>query len=264
MFAYSIPPNIKMIQNMNNFKLYEITQEGISDLQERYEAIKQGVDDLESLFIQRKEYKVEDGIAYINVTGPLLRKASEFEKKTGITTYEQITDELELAQADDTVDMVVLMVDSPGGDAQGSIEVTGKVANFPKPVYAYVEGLAASAAMKIASASTSIISTKSGIIGSIGSVIVVESKKAMVNSMGITRTIFTNSEASNYKGMGQDFGDLTEAQKDYIQSMVEESGVEFKNTIIRNRPEVSNEVFTAKTYNAKKALEFGLIDEIVN
>lgn len=247
-----------------NHRIFEITQEGLLNLQERQQAIKENFNSLEDLFIQRKAYKVEDGIAYIDVTGPLLRKASEFEKKTGITTYEQITNELDQALIDGSVNLVVLTIDSPGGDAQGSLEVSDKIANFDKPVYAYVSGLCASAAMKIASAATEIISTKSGIIGSIGSVIVVESRKAMINNMGITRTIFTNSEASVYKGMGQDFGDLTDEQKLYVQDMVEESGIEFKKTIKNNRPEVPDEVFSAKTYNAKKALELGLIDRIVN
>lgn len=244
-------------------RIFEITQEGFNDLQERQEAIKQNFDGLEDLFIQRSSYKMEDGIAYIDVTGPLLRKASELQKKTGITTYEQITNELEQASMDESVFMVVLNIDSPGGDAQGSLEVSDIIANFNKPVYAYVDGLCASAAMKIASAATQIVSTISGIIGSIGSVIVVESTKELANKMGVERTIFTNSEASKYKGMAQDFGNLTEDQKEYIQEMVEESGIEFKNTILNNRPEVSDEVFSAKTYNTKKALELGLIDRII-
>lgn len=253
------PTNFKTQEPMTN-TIYEITTEGFESLVEKRESLKQNID-LESMFVQRTPYKVEGNIAFIDIFGPLVRKASDLESKTGITSYSQIEEELELARNNTEIQYLILTIDSPGGAAMGSEEIADMISEFPIPVFAIVEGTCASAAYKIASSATGIFATKSSQVGSIGTIVIIDSTKNIATASGIVRNIFTN-EAAIYKAIGHDFGELSETDKKYVQDMVNASGEEFKNLVMDNRPEISQDVFSAKVYKAGDAITVGLIDGI--
>lgn len=245
--------------------IYEITPDGYNTILESKQLIKQDVDNVSDYFVQRKPFEITDDgvnrVAHIHVFGPLLRNASEFEKQTGITTYSQIIEELNMSK---DVDYVLLHVDSPGGSAMGSEEASTAIMNHPVPIYGIVDGIAASAAYKLISSCTQIYSTVSSEIGSIGSIVVITSQKASMNSMGIYNNIFVNSEAKMIKSIGHDFGDLTEEQSAIIQNKVEQSGKRFQEFVKQNRPEINPIVFNADMYRAEESIRLGLIDGIIN
>ncbi len=244
-------------------KIFEIDINEIDDLIIRDYAIQQADLDLAQLFVQRNKYRKEGTVSYVDVVGPLLRKASSFEEKTGITSYQMLLDELDMAEADDT-DSLVLNIDSPGGEALGTDAVVQRIINFSKPVYAVVDSSSAgSAAYKIASAATYILASKDSMIGSIGSILVIDSTKPLMDSMGITRNIFVNKDAKTYKSIGHNFGELNEEQKTYLQELVEHSGKDFQDTVKSNRPQVSEQAFSGKMFRAEEALSLGLIDFIL-
>lgn len=246
--------------------IYEISLQGFSDLLEKQEAIKtlQDVDALKLMFKQRQPYSVNQGVANVHVFGPLKRNATELEKLTGITDYSDIASELELAEYDPTVEAVFIYFDSPGGEAIGSSELARYIENYPKPVIAIVnESVCMSAAYKLASACSYIIASESSEVGSIGSIVVLDNTKIAHNNMGIYKTVITNDGAT-LKGIGSDFGELSEEQQMFMQSKVNDSGKKFQDIVLSNRPEINLEVFNAGFYSADRALELGLIDQVIN
>lgn len=246
-------------------KIFEISLEGFNDILIKEEAIKtcQDCDMLEMMFNKREDYKVEDRIAYIHVFGPLKRDCTDFEELTGFTDYDDILDELEMAVNDIMVEAVYLVIDSPGGEAIGSAEVATYIENFPKPIIAVVESsVCMSAAYKLACSCSYILASESSELGSIGSLVVLDNSKIMFNKNGVFKTIITNDGAT-LKGIGSDFGDLTEEQQAFLQAKVNDSGLRFQNVVLRNRPEVNPSVFNAGFYNAEEAMTLGLIDFIL-
>jgi signal peptide peptidase SppA len=242
-------------------KLYEINEQGLETLMDMEQFPKSEMD-ITSFFKQREAYTVQDGVAYIHVFGPLIRNASEFQKRQSLTDYADIVNELERAASDPSVFYVVIRFDSPGGESIGSQEVTNIVESFPKPIVGVVSGVCASAAYKIASGCTVLYSTVSSEIGSIGSIIIIENSKKAMNSLGVSKEIISNDGAT-FKSVGADYGSLTDEHKQYLQGKVNDCALRFQETVLANRPEVNPETFTAATYKASDAVLMGLIDAVI-
>lgn len=244
-------------------KIYEIVEDALMEHLTELDRIKEiDHDSISSYYPQRTEYKVEDGIAYIHIHGVLKHNPAEIETLMGVTAYKDILDELQKAEQDPTVSLVVLEMNSPGGESMGSIEVANKVQSLSKPVYSAIDGVCGSAAYKIASASTAIIATESSMIGSIGTIIQILNTKQAMNKMGVYKTVITNNDAV-FKSVGVDFGDLTDEQRDYIQKQAEDSGKRFQEFVKLNRPEIDEETcFNGGVWIARDASLLGLIDGV--
>ncbi len=111
---------------------------------------------------------IRDGVAVIPVEGPLFKRAGFFAAMSGATDYATIARDLTTALEDPAVSAVLLQIDSPGGEVTGTAELAAMIEAAQKPVWAYVEGAAASAAYWIASAADKIITAPTSITGSIG------------------------------------------------------------------------------------------------
>jgi|GEM_PF-1359506 len=112
-------------------------------------------------------------VAVIPIHGPIFPHANSLHAISGATTIETLQHDFAEALDNSKVQGIVLSIDSPGGAVSGVSEFANAIRNRTtrKPVVAYVEQLAASAAYWIAAAADSIISGPSGEVGSIGVVI---------------------------------------------------------------------------------------------
>ncbi len=143
---------------------------------------------------------IEDGVAVIQVTGPIFRKAGLMSELSGATTDEQLRASLGRAIADPSVRAIVLEFDSPGGEAAGAAETAAAIraANEAKPVLGYIPSLAASKAYWFASACRELVIAPDALVGCIGA------RKGMVDdseadkAMGV-RFIDTVNDASPAK-----------------------------------------------------------------
>lgn len=119
----------------------------------------------------RKPYAVtEAGVAVIEVSGTLVNRASGLEAQSGLTSYEQLGNEVLEAAADPQVKGMLLRLDSYGGEANGAWDVANLIeqAAQVKPVWASVDDWALSAAYLLASAADQIWVTRTAGVGSIG------------------------------------------------------------------------------------------------
>ena len=119
----------------------------------------------------RKPYAVTDaGVAVIEVAGSLVNRASGMEAQSGLTSYEQLGNEILDAATDPGVKGILLRCDSFGGEANGAWDVAGLIEEAArlKPVWASVDDWALSAGYLLASAADRIWVTRTGGVGSVG------------------------------------------------------------------------------------------------
>ncbi len=114
-----------------------------------------------------------DGVAIIDVSGPIFRYADMFSYISGATTIEQLATDINAALNDPSVKSIILTFDSPGGQVSGVNELANMIANREqtKPVVAYVGTMAASGGYWIASACDEIVIDATADVGSIGCVV---------------------------------------------------------------------------------------------
>lgn len=119
---------------------------------------------------------IRDSVAVVPVTGPIFRYANLFTEISGATSLEILARDFNAALADPAVKSVALVIDSPGGQVSGIAEMAHMIHTARKPVVAYVDGTAASAAYWLAAAAATIVASKTALLGSIGAVLGVSSR----------------------------------------------------------------------------------------
>jgi ClpP class serine protease len=164
-----------------------------------------------------KRYIVEDEIAIVPIYGILSKRFNIISALSGGTSYELLEKDIRAALSDNDVKGLFLDVDSPGGAVDGMVDVTDVVYNArngSKPIMAFCDGLCASAAYHIASASNYIIAANSTTqLGSIGVVTAPHfdySKKYVKDDIKVT-TFF----AGRYKMTPNKYTPLSKDDKDY-------------------------------------------------
>lgn len=110
------------------------------------------------------------GIAVIPIHGTLVRRTLGLEAASGLMSYAEITNTLEVALSDPKVKGILLDIDSPGGEAGGVFELAKRIraASAIKPVWAHANDSAYSAAYAIAAAASRVTLSQTAGVGSIG------------------------------------------------------------------------------------------------
>ena len=124
-----------------------------------------------------------NGVAFIGIEGPMTKGDSKFGGANTVRTRMAIR----AAVNDKAVKAVMLMIDSPGGSVAGTAELARDVAaaDNVKPVYAHVDGMAASAALWVASQARRVFADPTAEVGSIGVVCVIEDSSAAAELAGV-------------------------------------------------------------------------------
>jgi capsid assembly protease len=139
-------------------------------------------------------------VAVLDVSGPIFRYANLFTEISGATSIELLSRDFHTALDNPMVNHIVLNINSPGGQVDGIAEFTDLVHNAAattKPVTAYVDGLAASAAYWIASAAQSINANESAFLGSIGVVATVTDRRDAQERQGVRQYEIVSSQSPN-------------------------------------------------------------------
>lgn len=204
----------------------------------------------------------EGDIGVVNISGILIKGArEEDEQLLGLTNTDRITMALDSLANDPSVSSIILNINSPGGETTG-IDVLGrkiKAIDAIKPVYAWTETQAASAAYWLASQARAIGMTTSAEVGSIGVYMLLPDESAKLEKEGIkVNEIFSGK----YKLLGHDFRPLAEEDKAILQADVTAEHESFKQVIRDTRPEAKEEALEGLSYQGYKAFELGLTDVV--
>jgi capsid assembly protease len=213
----------------------------------------------------RKPYRTTDkGVAIIPVIGSLVNRGSWLDAMSGVTSYERLKYTIGAAAADDAVTSIILDMDSPGGEAVGAFEAGDAVAAAArvKEVVAVVNGMAASAAYAIASQATRVVTTSSGISGSIGVVMMHADYSVAIANKGIKPTLI---HAGARKVDGNPYQPLTDDVKSELQAEIGTFYDLFVTSVAVGRPGMTEEAIRAteaRTYIGADAVAVGLADAV--
>jgi len=126
-------------------------------------------------------------IGILNIRGPIVRYGGMMELSADVRSLESYAREFKVLEEDPSVEVIVLNIDSPGGEAAGISQFATYIRNSPKKVVAYVDDLAASAAYWIASAAKEIYASQTAFVGSIGVVFTVIDDTEKLRKEGIEK-----------------------------------------------------------------------------
>lgn len=201
-----------------------------------------------------------DGTMTIYVSGVLGAKnqKNDYEEQT---TYKDLQASVDIASRLDSVKKVLFVFDSPGGSVLQLNETIAKIKGLKKPKYGYTETLNCSASYALSCGCDYLYSSPSAIVGSIGAKISHTDISGMLQNMGIKITEIgcgdKKLEMSPYKP-------LSDEDKDKMKEQIKEAANDFKKLVMKSRPNVNEDVFSATTYDGKKAVKMGLADGVLN
>jgi ClpP class serine protease len=176
--------------------------------------------------------RVRDGVAIIPVAGPIFRYANLLTQFSGATALSDFASNLAAARADSRVRAIMLEIDSPGGDVTGLAEAADMIAATAgeKPVVAYVEGSAMSAAYWLASAASSIVLSATGTVGSLGAVVAMQDSSGAQARSGVKRYRFVSTQTPNKL-----LDPSTDAGAARVQALADRLASEFLAAAAKNR-----------------------------
>lgn len=203
-----------------------------------------------------------EGVLSIPIRGVLLNKFP-YQLMGYATGYDYIQEAVKRGVADANVKGIALVIDSPGGMVAGNFELSDFIFSQrgEKPIRAFANDSAYSAAYSLASAAEKISVTKSGGVGSIGVVTMHVSHEKQMAEAGIEVTFIY---AGKYKVEGNPYQNLSESARDRIQTRIDKLYNIFTSTVSRNRGIEDSEVkkTEALTYDAEEAISIGLADSV--
>jgi signal peptide peptidase SppA len=206
---------------------------------------------------------IRDGVAILNVEGPLFKKANLMVEFSGATSYAILRRDLQAATDDARVKAILLNVDSPGGEVRGVAELANaiKAARGIKPIVAYVGDIGASAAYWLASAADKIVLGASAAVGSIGVIASIEDSRKLKEARGVRTHEFVSSQ-SPFKTADPDTVD----GRDRIQARVNALADIFVDAIAANRD--ASRAYVLANFGkgdvliGQAAIEAGMADEV--
>lgn len=146
---------------------------------------------------QTERASVRGAVGFLPIRGMIFRHSNLFMQWCGGTSYAQLATDFQALLDDPNIETIVLDLDSPGGEVTGCQEFADQVykARARKRIIAYVDGSACSAAYWIASAAERVVSSPTGLLGSIGTIAsFIDDREAMA-SAGYREIILVSSQS---------------------------------------------------------------------
>lgn len=201
----------------------------------------------------------EGSISMISIAGPITKYGN---CSLGSVDY---ADMINRANASPNISSILLKIDSPGGQVDGTATLADAIKNASKPVIAVIDdGMMASAAMWIGSAADEIYAMqKTDTAGSIGVYTTLADFTKSYEARGIVlHEIYSDRSPDKNKDHRDALKGKYEAVKDDLNFIADQ----FISVIKENRSGKLNlkhdNPFTGKMYVAEEAIKVGLIDGI--
>jgi len=195
-------------------------------------------------------------ISVITIRGAL----TKYSQACGPAGTEQFGRWIQEANADPRINAIVLRFDSPGGMVAGTETLAGTIRQTSKPVVAFIDDLAASAAYWLASECDEIIANNTTAqIGSIGVLLSFPDTQPYFEKLGVK---FHTVLAPQSENKTRIFDKLRAGDyEEYREQVLKPLAAKFINTVKTNRPGSSDEHFKGDVFFAS-TLVGSLIDSI--
>lgn len=216
----------------------------------------------ESWLAQYRPYAVKDGTLSIPVQGFLAHGLS-YAIGTWATGYVYIRRAVSRGMADPAVQRIALVINSGGGEVSGNFDMVDWVfaQRGKKPIWAFVDEHAYSAAYSIASAADKVVMARTGGVGSIGVLTAWVGYGKALEKAGYEVVLIFGGE---HKVDGNPYEPLTAEVKARIQGRIDKLYGIFTATVARNLGLDEQVIRDTKalTYSADDAVAIGLAHEV--
>ena len=210
-------------------------------------------------------YTKDDRVAVIYVQGTML--SGSIPGGLGYVTSEEISDYIQDAVGDDSVQAIVLRINSPGGSPAAAEEIVTEIKKAQKegvPIVVSMGDVAASAAYYISAPTDMIFANPSTMTGSIGVIWTFQNMSAFYDEEGVE---FHVAKSGEFKDMGGPWRGLSDDEKEYADSVIIEVYNSFVDEVATGRNLSRSDVkdlADGRIYTGAKAKRLGLVDDFGN
>ncbi len=213
-----------------------------------------------------RPYGVRDGVAYIPVEGSLAHKTGNLTPYSGMTGYDGIRANLDIALMDDSVHAIALDLDSPGGEVSGCFALSDYIfekVRGQKPIHALVNEQAYSACYAIASACDRIVVTETAGCGSIGVICGHCDMSKAYEDAGFKVQLFYSGK---HKADGNPYEPISEQLSTELNQKMVELHQFFSSKVAKYRNMDVNAILETESrcYQGQQAVELGLADALMS
>jgi len=206
---------------------------------------------------------VHGNVGIVSIDGPLIDTPDMFDRLMGVTSYSDITEGINRHLENKKVSDIVLVMNTPGGDASGIGEVSSYIAEAKnvKPITSWTGKSALSAGYWIASSASKLRASKMAEVGSIGAIATVTSVARMLKEEGIDVHI---ERAGKHKALIHPAEELSEEGKKVLKAKVGQLHDFFLEHVTNERPQLKmsekSKWGEGQTYFTDEAIGLGLVD----
>ncbi|MDO8634017.1 MAG: signal peptide peptidase SppA [archaeon] len=208
---------------------------------------------------------LEKKVAVIPLQGEIASSSSGFSETYSASEIVGLLDE---AGDDPLVGVIFIDIDSPGGSVVPTKQIVYKVREVreKKPVVAYIGEMGASGGYYVASATDYVIADADSITGSIGVLTVVPDVSGLLEKLGVKVNVL---RAGELKATANIFEELTEKDRQILESLLEETFQQFKGDVLSFRKDKLlqssfDSIADGRILSGRQALSRGLVDELAS
>ena len=201
-------------------------------------------------------------VAEVAIEGPISRNGGRrFPRGPGTTSTDEIVDQIETADADSSVEGLLVRLNTPGGEVVPSDDIRRTVVEFDGPAVAYATDVCGSGGYWIASGCDELFAREASLVGSIG---VIGSRVTVADLADRIGISYERLAAGEYKDAGMPLREMKEDERAYLQGLIDDFYRQFVERVAEGR-ELSEEEIRAteaRVYLGEEALDLGLVDAI--
>ena len=179
----------------------------------------------------------------------------------------RVREELDRARRDDSIDALLLRIDTPGGTVTASDLLYQEIVRFKKergvPVVAQLMGMATSGGYYVAMSADTVIAHPTTVTGSIGVIFAGVNLSGLMAKYGVADQTITSGP---FKDAGSPLRPMRPEERAQIQSVIDDMYQRFLDVVRRGRPALAPEdvarLADGRIYSAQQALANGLVDRI--
>jgi signal peptide peptidase SppA len=209
---------------------------------------------------RRKPYAVMDGVAVVPFFGVVGKHLDDLEVLCGGCDIDRFMSVLREARADPEANAgTVIWFHSPGGVVTGIPEAAREIAamlDTGPPVWAYTDGMMASAAYWLASQTEAVFAAPSSDVGSIGVFLAWLDMSQNLEDQGIRLELV---KAGEHKAVGHPAVAISEEQRAMLQTEVDEIYAMFTSAVVAKR-DVPESAMQGQTFSFDRQTANGLVD----
>jgi protease-4 len=204
----------------------------------------------------------KDKIAIVYIDGQMV--ADRGSDSDGVACSSDIVRNLRKATDDKNIKAIVLRVNTPGGTPVAAEEIISQInkTRATKPIIVSMGDMATSAGYFVSSNADRIVANPDTFTGSIGVIWVFKNKSKYYKDEGVNYYV---AKSGNFKDLGSEWRGLSEDEKGYVQSIINESYTRFVTSVAEGRNlsvDYVRSIADGRVYTGSKAKEMGLVDEL--